>query len=124
MSPADPALGEGRFTWRDRSPEFPSLRRGWADIARVASDPQAAATVPAGVKRRDRTTSVKVSRLLDRARDAVSPNGFTAVSGAVVPRGFASVRVVALAPGAARPRAGGIRQDTQVAGANPAGATS
>jgi len=116
MSPADPALGGGRFAFLDRIQDLPSLPQVLVGISRVASDSQADAVDLAQVILKDQAMTMKVLRIANSARYALTPNRITTVSRAVVLMGFESVRAMAMGWGAfhmltALERGGRIHED-------------
>lgn len=92
--------GPERFSFLDEIRELPSLPQVLVGVSRVASDPTSSAADLAGVILKDQALTMKVLRVANSARYAVSTARVTTVSRAVVLLGFESVRAIALGLGA------------------------
>ncbi len=99
VAPRAPADGS-RFALLDRIRELPSLPQVLVGVSRVASDPTSDAADLAGVILKDQALTMKVLRMANSARYALSVQRVTTVSRAVVILGFESVRALALGLGA------------------------
>ncbi|WP_025322013.1 HDOD domain-containing protein [Deferrisoma camini] len=89
-----------RFAFLDEIQELPSLPQVLVGVSRVASDPTSNAGDLAGVILKDQALTMKVLRVANSARYAVTSARVTTVSRAVVLLGFESVRAIALGIGA------------------------
>ncbi len=94
------SAGGDRFALLDRIQELPSLPQVLVGVSRIASDPTSDAADLASVILKDQALTMKVLRMANSARYALSVQRVTTVSRAVVILGFESVRALALGLGA------------------------